>query len=95
MVLSDEPGIYKEGRHGIRIETLVAVTEAMETEFGKFYTFEVLTCCPYERRLIVKEMLSPSELDMVNDYHCWVREMLLPLVEDTSRAYLIKATEPL
>ena len=95
MVLSDEPGIYKEGRHGIRIENLVAVTEAMETEFGKFYTFEVLTCCPYERRLIVKEMLSQSELDMVNDYHCWVREMLLPMVEDSSRAYLIKATEPL
>ena len=95
MVLSDEPGIYKEGRHGIRIENLVAVTEAMETEFGKFYTFEVLTCCPYERRLIVKEMLSQSELDMVNDYHLWVREMLLPMVEDSSREYLIKATEPL
>ena len=42
MVLSDEPGIYKEGRQGIRIENLVAVTEAMETEFGKFYTFEAL-----------------------------------------------------
>ncbi|MBR4121147.1 MAG: M24 family metallopeptidase C-terminal domain-containing protein, partial [Spirochaetales bacterium] len=52
-------------------------------------------CCPYERRLIVKEMLSQSELDMVNDYHSWVREMLLPMVEDSSRAYLIKATEPL
>lgn len=95
MVLSDEPGIYKEGRHGIRIENLVAVTEAMETEFGKFYTFEVLTCCPYERRLIVKEMLSPQELDMVNDYHQWVRDMLLPMVDESARDYLIRATEPL
>ena len=95
MVLSDEPGIYKEGRHGIRIENLVAVTEAMETEFGKFYTFEVLTCCPYERRLIVKEMLSPQELDMVNDYHRWVRDMLLPMVDESARDYLIRATEPL
>ena len=95
MVLSDEPGIYKEGRHGIRIENLVAVTEAMETEFGKFYTFEVLTCCPYERKLIVKNMLSPAELDMVNDYHSWVREMLLPLVDENARDYLIRATEPL
>lgn len=95
MVLSDEPGIYKEGRHGIRIENLVAVTEAMETEFDKFYTFEVLTCCPYERRLIVKEMLSPQELDMVNDYHRWVRDMLLPMVDESARDYLIRATEPL
>ena len=95
MVLSDEPGIYKEGRHGIRIENLVAVTEAMETEFGKFYTFEVLTCCPYERKLIVKDMLSPQELDMVNDYHQWVRDMLLPMVDESARDYLIQATEPL
>ncbi|MBO7348708.1 MAG: M24 family metallopeptidase, partial [Spirochaetales bacterium] len=54
MVLSDEPGLYKEGKHGIRIENLVAVTEAQTTDFGQFYTFEVLTCCPYERDLIVK-----------------------------------------
>ena len=95
MVLSDEPGLYKEGRHGIRIENLVAVTEATETEFGKFYTFEVLTCCPYERKLIAKEMLSPAELDMVNDYHGWVRDMLLPMVDESARDYLIRATEPL
>ncbi|MBQ7644562.1 MAG: aminopeptidase P family protein [Spirochaetales bacterium] len=95
MVISDEPGLYKEGRHGIRIENLVAVTEAMETEFGKFYTFEVLTCCPYERDLIVKEMLTDQEVDMVNEYHRWVRDMLLPMVEESSRDYLIQATEPL
>ncbi|MBR6085119.1 MAG: aminopeptidase P family protein [Spirochaetales bacterium] len=95
MVISDEPGLYKEGRHGIRIENLVAVTRAMETEFGQFYTFEVLTCCPYERKLIAKEMLSQDEMDMVNDYHSWVRDMLLPLVDEESRDYLIRATEPL
>ena len=67
----------------------------METEFGQFYTFEVLTCCPYERKLIEKEMLSQDELDMVNDYHSWVREMLLSLVDEDARDYLIRATEPL
>ena len=95
MVISDEPGLYKEGKHGIRIENLVAVTEAMKTEFGQFYTFEVLTCCPYERDLIVKEMLTPDEIAMIDDYHSWVREMLIDMVDESSKDYLISATEPL
>lgn len=95
MVISDEPGLYREGSHGIRIENLIAVTEAMKTEFGQFLTFEVLTCCPYERELIVKEMLTPDEIAMVDDYHSWVREMLIDMVEESSKDYLISATEPL
>lgn len=95
MVLSDEPGIYKEGKHGIRIENLVAVTDACETEFGKFYTFEVLTCCPYERDLIVKSMLTKDERRMVDEYHQWVREMLIDMVNDEAKEYLIEATKPL
>jgi len=93
MVISDEPGIYKEGKHGIRIENLVAVTEAMKTEFGQFLTFEVLTCCPYERDLIDKDMLTQDEIDMVDEYHRWVREMLIDMVDESSRDYLISATE--
>ena len=95
MVISDEPGLYREGSHGIRIENLIAVTEAMKTEFGQFLTFEVLTCCPYERELIVKDMLTPDEIAMVDDYHGWVREMLIDMVEESSKDYLISATEPL
>lgn len=95
MVISDEPGIYKEGKHGIRIENLVAVTEAMKTDFGQFLTFEVLTCCPYERDLIEKDLLTQDEIDMVDDYHRWVREMLIDMVDESSRDYLISATEPL
>ena len=95
MVISDEPGLYKEGKHGIRIENLVAVTEAMKTEFGQFYTFEVLTCCPYERDLIEKEMLTSDEISMIDDYHKWVREMLIDMVDESSRDYLLSATEPL
>ena len=95
MVISDEPGLYREGSHGIRIENLIAVTEAMKTEFGQFLTFEVLTCCPYERELIVKDMLTPDEIAMVDDYHSWVREMLIDMVEESSKDYLISATEPL
>ena len=95
MVISDEPGIYKEGKHGIRIENLVAVTEAMRTEFGQFLTFEVLTCCPYERDLIVKSMLTSDERKMVDEYHRWVREMLIDMVNEDAKEYLIEATKPL
>jgi Xaa-Pro aminopeptidase len=95
MVISDEPGLYKEGKHGIRIENLVAVTEAMKTEFGQFLTFEVLTCCPYERDLIVKDMLSKDEIEMVDDYHRWVREMLIDMVDEDAKDYLVEATKPL
>ncbi|MBO7348553.1 MAG: M24 family metallopeptidase, partial [Spirochaetales bacterium] len=95
MVLSDEPGLYKEGKHGIRIENLVAVTEAQKTDFGQFYTFEVLTCCPYERDLIVKSMLTADERRMVDEYHQWVRDMLIDMVDEEAKSYLIEATKPL
>ncbi|MBO4394179.1 MAG: M24 family metallopeptidase C-terminal domain-containing protein, partial [Spirochaetales bacterium] len=64
-------------------------------EFGQFYTFEVLTCCPYERDLIVKSMLTRDEIRMVDEYHKWVREMLLDMVNEDAKEYLIEATKPL
>lgn len=95
MVISDEPGIYKEGKHGIRIENLVAVTDAMQNEFGTFYTFEILTVCPLERELICKEMLSESEIQMIDSYHQWVYDMLIDMVNDDAKDYLRQATLPL
>ncbi|MCF0261342.1 MAG: aminopeptidase P family protein [Sphaerochaetaceae bacterium] len=95
MVISDEPGLYKEGKHGIRIENLIAVNEAMTNEFGTFYCFETLTACPYERDLIVKEMLTQEEIDQINDYHRWVREVLIDMVDPKAVDYLVSATEPL
>ena len=82
MVTSDEPGIYKEGRHGIRIENLIATVPAMKTEFGQFYKFETLTLCPYERRLIDTSLLSKEEIDQVNTYHQRVYETLRDKVEN-------------
>ncbi|MFA5447710.1 MAG: M24 family metallopeptidase, partial [Sphaerochaeta sp.] len=58
MIVSDEPGLYREGKHGIRIENIVVVQEDVQSEFGHFLSFEVLTICPFERTLIVKELLS-------------------------------------
>lgn len=95
MILSDEPGIYKEGKHGIRIENLVAVVPAMKTEFGQFYTFETLTCCPYERKLIDKSMLTAEEIELVDTYHAWVWDKLHALVNPEALDYLKKATAPL
>ncbi|MDD4647932.1 MAG: M24B family metallopeptidase, partial [Sphaerochaeta sp.] len=95
MVVSDEPGLYKEGRHGIRIENIVAVREDVKTEFGQFLSFEVLTICPFERRLIDKNLLSAQEIAMVDAYHRWVYEELKHLVDPPAMEYLKGATKPL
>ena len=68
MIVSDEPGLYREGKHGIRIENVVAVQEDGRSEFGTFLSFEVLTICPFERTLITRELLSEAEVAMVDAY---------------------------
>ena len=95
MVISDEPGIYKEGRHGIRIENLIAVDDYVRTEFGEFMAFEVLTMVPYEKKLIDLKYLDDSEIRQINDYHQWIREELTSLVDEDAKAYLESATSPL
>lgn len=93
VVISDEPGIYKEGRHGIRIENLLAVQEKGKTEFGTFMSFEVLTLCPYEKRLMDYSLLSDKEIEIINAYHQWVFNELKDLVDDVT--YLTEATSPI
>ncbi len=95
MVISDEPGLYKEGRHGIRIENIVAVREDVKTEFGQFLSFEVLTLCPFERDLIDKTLLTPQEITMVDAYHRWVHAELKDLVDPSALPYLEQATRSL
>lgn len=80
MVLSDEPGVYREGRYGIRIENMVAVERRMTSEYGEFYGFETLTLFPYDRKLIDVEMLSDEELNWLNTYHARVERALSPLI---------------
>jgi len=93
MVVSDEPGIYRSGSHGIRIENLLAVQEDEKTEFGTFYSFEVLTLCPFERDLIDPEMLTEEEIEMVDAYHAWVYDELYELIDDEAIEYLEYATQ--
>lgn len=93
MVVSNEPGLYKAGQYGIRIENLILVVNAAESEgFGRFYKFETLTLCPYDLRLIDREMLTAEEIGQINDYHRMVRERLNPLLNDAEREWLAART---
>lgn len=95
MITSNEPGLYRPGRWGIRIENLVLATEHATTEFGDFLRFETLTLCPIDTRCIAIEMLSSAELAWLNDYHAEVHERLSPLVDGEARAWLERRTRPL
>ena len=98
MVTSIEPGLYRPGKWGIRIENLAAnqaVADPQETEFGSFLYFETLTLCPIDTRLMDTAMMTDGEIDWVNRYHAEVRRRLEPLTEGAAKAWLIKRTEPL
>ncbi|HET7556888.1 MAG TPA: aminopeptidase P family protein [Rhodanobacteraceae bacterium] len=96
MITSIEPGIYKPGRHGVRIENLVATVLAGQTEFGEFLAFETLTICPIDTRLLERDLLERSEIAWLDDYHARVREQLAPLLDDAEdRAWLEARCSPL
>lgn len=95
MVTSNEPGLYRPGQWGIRIENLVLATAHESTEFGDFLRFETLTLCPIDTRCISVEMLSNEELAWLNDYHAEVRRRLQGLVSGDALAWLMCRTEPL
>ena len=95
MVVSDEPGVYKAGRYGIRIENLIAVQNYAETEFGSFYNFEVLSMVPYEKKLIDVRYLTDVEISQIDAYHQWVRDQLIDYVFDETKPWLEQATSPL
>ncbi len=97
MILSNEPGYYRAGSFGIRIENLIHVLPATPVEGGDrdMLSFETLTFCPLDKRLIVTELLTREELHWVDEYHAQTREKLMPLIEDpTVRTWLEAATAP-
>ena len=97
MIVSNEPGYYKTGAYGIRIENLQVVTPAADIEGGErpMLGFETLTLAPIARELIVKKMLSKEELDWINFYHAKVWDKIGPLVDGEAKAWLEAATKPL
>lgn len=97
MILSNEPGYYKPGSFGIRIENLIVVQEAQTPQGGDLpvMSFETLTFCPIDRRLIDKSLLTEAELSWLNDYHLSVREKLAEHLDEAALKWLQAATEPL
>jgi Xaa-Pro aminopeptidase len=97
MILSNEPGYYKAGAYGIRIENLILVTEAAAVAGAEkpLNAFETLTLAPIDRRLVMESMLSDGELAWFNDYHARVAEVLAPLVDAETRSWLSAATRPI
>ena len=95
MTLTDEPGIYKAGRHGIRIENTLVIVPAQESEFGTFYKFEPLTLCPIDKEAILVDMLNDEELGWFNEYHQMVYNRLKPFLNEEEQAWLKEATSPL
>ncbi len=95
MVVSDEPGVYKAGRWGIRIENLIAVQSFEKSEFGEFYNFEVLSMVPYEKKLIDVRYLNDVEIAQIDSYHQWIKDQLIDYVFEETRPWLEEATSPL
>jgi len=93
MITSIEPGLYRQGQWGVRIENLVMNVPAGETEFGNFLKFETLTLCPIDTRCIVKSMLNQDEIDWLNDYHAEVQRRLSPHVKGPAAEWLRTRTE--
>lgn len=95
MTVTDEPGVYLEGKFGVRIENTLLVTPYRETEFGRFLQFEPLTLCPIDTTPIVKDLLLQEEVDWLNHYHELVFSQLSPHLEADEKEWLRQQTQPL
>ncbi|HEY1878707.1 MAG TPA: aminopeptidase P family protein [Caulobacteraceae bacterium] len=97
MIVSNEPGYYKEGAYGIRIETLQVVTPAAPISGGErpMLSFETLTLAPIDRRLVRRDALSDEERGQLDAYHARVASEIGPLVEESVQAWLAEACAPI
>jgi Xaa-Pro aminopeptidase len=95
MITSDEPGIYRPGRWGVRIENLLLTVPAGRGEFGEFLKFETLTLCPIDTRCIEVSMLRADEVEWLNGYHEQVRARLAPHVSGDALRWLEAGTRPI
>ena len=89
MILTNEPGVYKEGKHGIRTEnTLIVEKDVVSEEFGEFYKFRTISYCPIDLEGVNVEMLSSEEKDWLNNYHKMVFEKLSPYLNEEEKEFL-------
>ena len=95
MTVTDEPGIYRAGEHGVRIENTLLIEEHATTEFGNFLRFDSLTLCPIDTTPIIVEMMQRDEIEYLNDYHQRVLTELSPLLDKEERLWLEEACKPI
>lgn len=93
MTVTDEPGVYVEGKFGVRIENTLIIEDGGETAYGKFLKMDSLTLCPIDKRPIIWSMLSPEEIQWLNNYHQRVFIQLSPHVSGADLEWLRKACE--
>ena len=92
MVITDEPGIYIEGSHGVRLENELLCVLDEVNEYGKFLKFEPITLVPFDLDAIDPDFMTPEERKQLNDYHKHVYEVIAPYLEEDERDYLAKYT---
>ena len=95
MTVTNEPGLYKAGRHGIRIENTMLIKHYCESEFGEFYELEPLTLCPIDTTPVIPEILGADATAYLNAYNAMVCKTLSPYMNDDERNYLEEITKPL
>ena len=95
MTITDEPGVYLEGKFGVRVENTLLITPYKETQFGQFLQFESLTLCPIDTVPIVKDLLLQEEIDWLNQYHQRVFGTLSPYLDEEEAAWLKQACQPI
>lgn len=93
MITSNEPGLYLEGRYGIRLENLIVTTKAMNTEFGQFLRFDTMTLFPFDTRLLQTDIMTDAEIEWLNAYHAEVRRRLTPLLTAEEAEWMRAKTE--
>ena len=95
MITSNEPGLYLADRYGIRCENLIVTEPWKETEFGRFFHFEVMTLFPFDINLFDTAIMTDEEIEWVNDYHAMVRSRLTPFLSPEEAAWMAEKTRPL
>ena len=92
MTVTNEPGIYRAGKHGVRIENTMLIIPDGETEFGRFLRLEPLTLCPIDLSPVIWDLMLPDEVAYIDSYHRKVFEALSPYLSEEERQWLKKKT---
>ncbi|MCY1512605.1 hypothetical protein D9M68_470700 [compost metagenome] len=93
MITSIEPGVYRPGKHGIRIENLVLTIKDQVNEFNEFYAFESLTLAPIDTTIVKRELLEQAHIDWLNTYHEQVYAALRPFLTTDEQVFLKEMTK--